>query len=282
MPRFRNGIPLSASDMNLMSVYAQLVQDRVTGINYAIPYGVLPRTLLHKFRYLHYSFNVGTPGETTTVQLKINGTTEATFNWTSGVGYGIVAGSLDLASRPVSQGVPYEVTFTATAGSVPEILYIFELVESAPTLSFAGTLPTWSSTSTLAVGLDYLIESALNLPVSGFVSRFVFLGLSNYTLNWRIRHSGITNLHVRFEMNPGYNTTTVESRVYYNGAQLWTSGSIVKNSEGGSAYTYTLNLDISGLGLTIGTWYTVSLYMSRTTIDDFTGLLPVLIAEMSV
>ena len=236
LPNFKDGIMLSASDLNRISANQVFLNEAVNALNF--PFQRIRdigdnRTMIHRYRYLHWN-----TAATTAAHLIIHGVD------VGAVAASATSGRIDLGNGFGYQGAnPYNLnvnrvyTIRWNAADVEcKQLYEHTDVNSAITLSYnipsfsSGQVLTADQLNRLSADTRYLYDYAHNVPTSGFLGRTYFLAdkganrgyWANLYWVFRKRHR---YLHFSGTFNPnGSSGSHYGFELHLNGVEVYTDG----------------------------------------------------------
>ena len=251
MPRWADGVTVSAADLNRMSETEQFLADAAATLNF--PFETMMdaqeiRNVFHRFRYLHYECAAPVDG-----QFILSGNDLGQIAKTNRIGV------LDLGhgygyNGPNPYGLtlnrPYNVRFTSDV----ECRLLFEHYSTGDTIalpypppSFAsGAVLTANNLNRVASDLTHILQNGYYVGISGFTGRTYSLvdrganrGFGR-ARRWTFRRRG-RYLHFRAVFSP-HGTTDYHYgfEMYLNGTRFYTDGAEYNL---GSHYDFVVDLE---------------------------------------
>lgn len=303
LPVFANGVPLSATSLNAISLNQEYLHQRY---NRTIPAQPVMRLetpadgidtsrrsmyFVHLQRYLHWHFRQDAQVAGRLLRMKINGQRAAEVSDSSPLtNSGVIdlnGTSLDGNAYGLVVGKAYEVEWSTVSGSLSGIYgdaYAYDTFECAtnnatlalpagdPTFSGGGT-PTAAQLNGLVDNCKFLLSGQGLAQTPGF--RDEDMGIrapGGATTN----SSFLTHFHpytvVRFDIDMGYNANTIDVYVHVNGNQVYTDSKTKGSTGGGVIHQYKLFLANGSFGLTVGVPYRVEVSAWKSAWDDYTRM----------
>lgn len=292
LPVFKNGIPLAAWEGNAIATELEVLRDRAGAPNLPIElnifatyiFGLQPylttRYIFHLDRYLHYGLYVPYSVNPRDIDFKINNSVALSIHVNAHTATSVMVGNLDLTSLSLPTGKPYSLDLEVTGETGVLMRYAYEFRTTTSAYALPVVLPTFSTganetqLNALSEDTQYMVDTVARSSSSGLRTgyRYIPSGGGPLVVRYWFRHRS-NRIHWKGKVWRGYNANTISGNLVYNGTQIW-SFSVTENWE------YDTHIDITSLGLSLGTWYECVVTIDKTAWDDYSGWSPYILAEV--